>query len=68
MGQFGTVHKGDWKEKGQKATQVALKSLKQGSSKGDKVIFLQEAVIMAQFRHPNITMLYGVIVESQPVC
>ena len=45
---------------------VALKSLTK-TSEEDKVKFLQEAAIMAQFRHPNVIMLYGMIINGNPV-
>ena len=47
--------------------EVALKTLKAGSEDMDKVKFLQEAAIMAQFRHPNIVTLYGVVSDKEPV-
>ena len=47
--------------------EVALKTLYIGSSKADKVKFLQEAAIMAQFRHPNVILLFGVIIKGEPV-
>ena len=31
------------------------------------VKFLQEAAIMAQFKHPNILTLYGVVSAGDPV-
>ena len=40
---------------------VAVKTLKSGSEERDKVKFLQEAAIMAQFKHPNVVSLYGVV-------
>ena len=46
---------------------MALKTLKEGSSKEDKIKFLQEAAIMAQFRHPNVIALYGVVCNGEPV-
>ena len=46
---------------------VALKLLKEGSSELDKVKFLQEAAIMAQFSHPNVVSLYGVVCKTEPV-
>ena len=46
---------------------VDLKTLKVGSKEMDKVKFLQEAAIMAQFRHPNIVTLYGVVSDKEPV-
>ncbi len=44
-----------------------MKTLKEGSSEDDKVKFLQEAAIMAQFRHHNIVTMYGVIKDGEPV-
>ena len=61
-GQFGNVEKGTWQSKG-----VALKTLKTGSIEEDKVKFLQEAAIMAQFKHPNIVTLHGVVSDKEPV-
>lgn len=58
---------GEW-EDGAKIVDVALKTLNEGSSKQDTVKFLQEAAIMAQFRHPNVIKLYGVISTGEPVC
>ena len=46
---------------------VALKTLKEGSEQVDKVKFLQEAAIMAQFSHPNVAVLYGVVSKGEPV-
>ena len=61
-GQFGNVEKGMWQRK-----EVALKTLKTGSTHEDKVKFLQEAAIMAQFKHPNIVTLHGVASDKEPV-
>ena len=65
-GQFGSVEQGLWKN-GVENIQVALKFLKKGASKIDKVKFLQEAAIMAQFKHPNVASLYGVVSKGEPV-
>ena len=59
-GQFGTVRKGVWRSKAG-PLDVAVKTLKSGSEERDKVKFLQEAAIMAQFKHPNVVSLYGVV-------
>ena len=61
-GQFGNVEKGMWQRK-----EVALKTLKTDSTREDKVKFLQEAAIMAQFKHPNIVTLHGVVSDKEPV-
>ena len=65
-GQFGSVEQGVWKRQGTKPVDVALKSLTK-TSEEDKVKFLQEAAIMAQFKHPNVILLYGVITKGKPV-
>ena len=65
-GQFGSVEEGVWRTEGQQL-KVALKTLNHGSTDEDRVKFLQEAAIMAQFRHPNIVPLYGIINNEDPV-
>ena len=47
--------------------EVAIKSLTGEISKEDKVKFLQEAAIMAQFRHPHIVRLLGAVTVDEPV-
>ena len=65
-GQFGTVHKGVWSHpKGIK--EVAVKTLKEDATQTDRVKFLQEAVIMGQFRHPSVILLYGVVGRGNTV-
>ena len=60
-GQFGTVKSGVWKEESHGTHDVAIKMLKAGSDEYKKVKFLQEAAIMAQFKHSNVVSLYGVV-------
>ena len=65
-GQFGTVHKGVWSHpKGIK--EVAVKTLKEDATQIDRIKFLQEAVIMGQFRHPSVILLYGVVGRGNTV-
>ena len=64
-GQFGNVERGTWQSK--MGLEVALKTLKVNSTNEDKVKFLQEAAIMAQFRHPNVLFLHGVVSDKEPV-
>lgn len=66
-GQFGTVHQGIWRNENSYILEVAVKTLKAGSEEKDKVKFLQEATIMAQFKHPNVVTLYGVVSTGGPV-
>ena len=56
-----------WKD-GAKSILVAVKLLKEGASETDRVKFLQEAAIMAQFKHPNVVALYGVVSQGKSVC
>ena len=63
-GQFSVVRKGVWKRNNAGhgfALEVAAKTLKLGSGERDKVKLLQEAAIMAQFKHSNVITLYGVV-------
>ena len=66
-GQFGAVSIGMWKRKKGPHIEVAIKTLSEESSPDDKVKFLQEAAIMAQFRHPNVVQLYGIVSEGLEV-
>ena len=65
-GQFGSVEEGVWRIQNL-SIKVALKTLNQGSTAENRVKFLQEATIMAQFRHPNVIHLYGIIASDEPV-
>ena len=65
-GQFGTVCKGLWICEGESML-VAVKSLQESASEGERVKFLQEAALMGQFSHPNIIGIHGVVTISTPV-
>ena len=45
--------------------EVAVKTMEDGASEGDRVKFLQEAAIMGQFDHPNIIKLIGVTLNAE---
>ncbi len=60
------MDQGIWKALKAEPVDVALKSLTKASEE-DKIKFLQEAAIMAQFRHPNVIELYGVVIRGTPV-
>ena len=60
------MEQGSWKNWA-RSVPVALKLLKEEASEMDKVKFLQEAAIMAQFTHPNVVSLYGVVSKGEPV-
>ena len=65
-GEFGVVFKGTW-ETPYGPQEVAIKMLKKGSTDKSKATFLQEAAIMAQFRHPHIVRLLGAVTVDEPV-
>ena len=65
-GQFGVVRRGVWREGGEER-EVAVKLLADGSTEEKRIQFLEEAVIMGQFKHPSIITLHGVITASGPV-
>ncbi|KAL4658580.1 ephrin type-A receptor 8 [Arapaima gigas] len=66
-GEFGEVCYGRMKLPGKRDIPVALKTLKAGYSEKQRRDFLSEASIMAQFDHPNIIRLEGVVTRSKPV-
>ena len=65
-GEFGVVFMGTW-ETPYGPQEVAIKMLKEGSTDKSKTTFLQEAAIMAQFRHPHIVRLLGAVTVDEPV-
>lgn len=67
-GQFGTVERGLWRRDG-KAMEVAIKTLKVPAMANgpSRLKLLQEAVIMAQFQHPNVLFLCGVAGQGETV-
>lgn len=54
-------------QSGQEVLDVAVKTLREGSSTKERVKMLQEAALMAQFRHENIVRLHGVVTETEEV-
>ena len=65
-GEFGQVCKAEWSVSGA-TKEVAIKTLRAGSSEEEKVRFLQEAAIMGQFSHPCVVRLYGVVTVGDQV-
>ena len=64
-GQFGVVYRGTYHtQRGD--IPVALKTLKEASDTNTKVAFMREAAILAQFQHPNVLRLIGVLTAQQP--
>ena len=67
-GHFGVVYKGVWRPPRKNQVRVAVKTLKEGFGKEERIKFLQEAAIMGQFKHPNVVKMYGVVTLGKPVC
>lgn len=68
-GEFGDVCRGRLKIQPNfvQDIDVAIKTLKPGSSEKARCDFLTEASIMGQFDHPNVIYLQGVVTRSNPV-
>ena len=68
IGEFGNVCKGYVRSLiGKTKEEVAIKTLKYGSTPEQKMDFLSEASIMGQFDHPNVIRLEGVVTKSLPL-
>jgi hypothetical protein len=68
-GAFGVVQRGELASATPAAgggVMVAIKQLADATLEQDRLAFLQEAAIQAQFRHPNIVALLGVVTRTQP--
>uniref|UniRef100_A0A3Q2W8Q1 Ephrin type-A receptor 8 n=1 Tax=Haplochromis burtoni TaxID=8153 RepID=A0A3Q2W8Q1_HAPBU len=63
-GEFGEVCYGRMRLPGKRDIPVALKTLKAGYTEKQKRDFLAEASIMAQFDHPNVIRLEGVVTHT----
>lgn len=61
-GQFSAISKAVWKT-GTNKYRVAVKSATVQNQMKEHLLLLQEAVIMGQFRHPNVMTIYGVVNE-----
>ena len=66
-GFYGRVYKATYLSKGANTIEVAIKTLSEGASEQEKVKFLQEAAIMAQFKHINVLKLHGIVIEKDSV-
>lgn len=66
-GEFGEVRRGIWACAAGRV-EVAIKMMKREVKEEDKVKFLQEAAIMAQFKHPNVVTMHGMVTAGEPVC
>ncbi len=74
QGAFGQVFKGVWRhavigcdKKPEEEEVVAIKIMEDATSEEDGIRFLQEAVIMGQFDHPNIVKIMGVMITDVEV-
>jgi len=65
-GQFGEVYTGSWYDNDTEV-KVAVKTLKKAAGDDDRVKFLQEAVIMSQFKDLNVVTMHGLVAEEEPV-
>lgn len=66
-GAFGTVYGGEAiLSEGEGWVAVAVKTLKMGSSREEKLDFLSEAESMKRFDHKNIVKLLGVCTKNEP--
>jgi ephrin-B len=65
-GEFGNIHKGIWNSP-YADKDVAVKTLKSSAKDEERLKFLQEAAIMAQFRHPHIVKLFGAVTMDEPI-
>ena len=66
-GEFGSVAKAYWKNKSVEI-EVAVKSIPSGHTDlEERVKLLQEAVMMVQFRHPNVVQLHGIVTAGTSV-
>ena len=64
-GQFGVVYRAVYHtEKGD--IPVAIKTLKEAANTDTKVAFMRETAILAQFQHPNVLRMIGVLTTQQP--
>uniref|UniRef100_A0A8D2P1H9 Ephrin type-A receptor 8 n=1 Tax=Zosterops lateralis melanops TaxID=1220523 RepID=A0A8D2P1H9_ZOSLA len=66
-GESGEVCYGRLKLPGKREIPVAIKALKSGYTEKQRRDFLSEASIMAQFDHPNVIHLEGVVTRSKLV-
>lgn len=68
-GEFGDVCRGKLKVPANcgQEIDVAIKTLKPGSTERARRDFLAEASIMGQFEHPNVIFLQGVVTKCNPI-
>lgn len=70
FGQFGPqTLKSSWRKSQQVTLDVSLKTTytDEATESVERAKLLQEAAILAQFRHPNVVGLYGIINKDNTV-
>ncbi|XP_033114548.1 hepatocyte growth factor receptor-like isoform X3 [Anneissia japonica] len=66
-GHFGSVYQGSHKTKSGEVNEIAIKCLLPGSAQQDMVHFLQEGMMMKDFKHENVLALIGVCINKEGV-
>ncbi len=66
-GCYGRVYKATYLSNGSNTIEVAVKTLREGAREQDRIKFLQEAAVMAQFKHTNVLKLHGIAIEEDSV-
>ena len=67
VGQFGEVYQAEWEIPQQGVVDVAVKLVKNGAPREERLKLLQEAAILGQFRHKHVVSLLGVVTLREPV-
>ena len=66
-GQFGEVYQAEWEIPQHGHVNVAVKVVKKGAPREERLKLLLEAAILGQFRHRHIVSLLGVVTLGEPV-
>ena len=70
FGQFGyQTARTSWRKTQDQTLDVCLKATytDEGADRADRIKMLQEAAVLAQFRHPNVVRLHGLIYKENVV-
>ncbi|XP_071961209.1 hepatocyte growth factor receptor-like [Antedon mediterranea] len=66
-GHFGSVYQGSHKTQSGQVNDIAIKCLLPGSSQTEMVHFLEEGMIMKDFKHENVLALIGVCINKEGI-
>ena len=66
-GKFGSVWSGFVNAPGINKRPIAVKTLKDSFDNESRLLFLQEACVLMQFRHPKIVGVVGVLTKTEPI-